>query len=500
LPPTFFIVYYTPISPGYLFSTIIVMSSVQCSTVADVMSVLAAEEIGFVNVKFVDPFGVWQNLTMPKAEINKDVFADGIPFDGSSVRGWQSINESDMLLMLDPVTVFIDPFMESTVSITATVAYPDTKAPYARDPRTIAKMAVEAMQKSGIADTVYFGPEAEFFIFDSVKYSVGSGHSYYEVDSEEAIWNTAQDENAADGNTGYKIPHKRGYFPVAPMDKTGQIRMDMMQTLGAVGITVEKGHHEVATAGQGEINFRFADLLTTADNMMKYKYVLRNVAADYGKYLTFLPKPLAGDNGSGMHCHFSLFKDGQNLMSGDGYAGLSDVALSAIAGIVKHGRALAAFTNPTVNSYRRLIPGFEAPVCLGHSFRNRSVAIRVPYVPSAKARRIECRFPDASSNPYLAFSAILCAAMDGIKNNLKAADALDFDLYEAPSEKTDAIPKMPASLEEAVEALKADRAFLEETGVFDSAFIDMWIEAKEAEVDEIRRSINPKEFELYGDV
>jgi len=472
----------------------------QFSSSAQILSALQTDEFEFVNVKFVDPFGVWQNLTMPKAEITEDLFKEGLPFDGSSVRGWQSINESDMVLMLDATTTFTDPFMEKTLSISADVAYPQTLEPYSKDPRVMAKKAVEFLKSTQIADQVYFGPEAEFFIFDSVKYSTGSGHSFYKIDSEEAGWNTDRDELASGGNTGYKIPNKRGYFPVAPMDKTGQIRMEMMKVLSEVGITVEKGHHEVATAGQGEINFRFDDLITTADNMMKYKYVLRNVAAEYGKYLTFLPKPLAGDNGSGMHCHLSLWKDGENLMAGDEYAGLSKLALSAIAGIVKHAKALACFTNPTVNSYHRLIPGFEAPVCLGYSFRNRSVAIRIPYVSSAKARRIECRFPDPSANPYLAFSAILCAAIDGIKNNLQPQSPLDFDLYEAPEEITKAIPKMPASLEEAVESLKQDRSFLEETGIFDPAFINMWIEAKEEEISQIRRSINPKEFELYGDI
>jgi glutamine synthetase len=471
------------------------------SSPKEVIKYIKSKEITFVNLKFTDSFGVWQNLMVPSHQIEEDTFKDGIPFDGSSVRGWKSINESDMLLMPDPTTLFIDPFFtEPVLSVSCDIADPETKKAYDLDPRTIAKKAVEYLKSSGIGDTAYFGPEAEFFIFDSVRYSVGANHSYYEVDSVEACWNTDRDEEEMGGNLGYKTPHKRGYFPVAPMDKTGDIRLDMIKTLEEVGITVEKGHHEVATAGQGEINFLYSDLIETADNLMKYKYVLRNIAGLHGKYLTFLPKPLTGDNGSGMHSHFSIWKKGENQFSGKEYAGLSKTALYAIGGIIKHGRTLALFTNPTVNSYHRLVPGFEAPVILTYSYRNRSAAIRVPYVPSPKAKRIECRFPDASSNPYLAFTVLLLAAIDGIKNKIEPVGPLDKDLYEMEEKKLSKIPHMPSTLLEAIEAAKADHKFLTDTGVVTKEFLDMWIEAKQAEYDAVRLSVNPKEFELYGDI
>jgi len=466
-----------------------------------IINFLDEKNIKFVNFKFVDPFGVWQNLTVPSHQATKEIFENGLAFDGSSIRGWKSINESDMLLIPDVTTTFMDPFIsEPAMSITCSVRDPKTKQDYSMDSRNIAKKVGQYLQSSGIADKIFFGPEAEFFIFDSVKYSVGANYSYYKVDSEEGAWNTGQDEHDMGGNLGYKINHKRGYFPVSPIDKTAEIRLDMIKTLEQVGITVEKGHHEVGSGGQGEINFKYDQLLVTADNLMKYKYVLRNVAFVHGRYLTFLPKPLSGDNGTGMHCHFSMAKDGKNIFTGQEYGGLSQIGLWAIGGIIKNAKAIAAFTNPTFNSYRRLVPGFEAPVNLVHSYTNRSAAIRIPYVSDPKQARIECRFPDASSNPYLAFSAISMAAIDGIKNQIQPRQPLDKDLYELSEAELGSYPKMPESLEDAVKHLQQENQFLLEGNVFCKEFVDVWAKAKLDEVEAIRQSINPKEFELYNDI
>jgi glutamine synthetase len=482
------------------------MTPLNCKTPADVLKAIKEHEISFVSFRYVDPFGQLQHFIAPTHQINEDTFVDGVPFDGSSVRGWKSINESDMKLIPDPASSYIDPFTDDlTLCMMCSVFDPITNEPYQRDSRQIAINAVKYLKSSGIGDTAYFGPEAEFFIFDKIKYSSGPNHSMYEVDTAGAAWNRKSDNEEINNqssipNQGYKTPHKGGYFVTAPLDKTGDIRVDMMKTLEASGLVVERGHSEVATGGQGEINFKFDELLTQADNTIKFKYILRNVAASYDKYLTFLPKPLAGDNGSGMHCHFSIWKDGENLFAGSEYANLSQTALFAIGGIIKHGRAIAAFSNPTLNSYHRLVPGFEAPVTLAYSQRNRSAAIRIPVTKPGKAKRIECRFPDASSNPYLTFSAILCAAIDGIKNKIHPGDAMDKDLYEIPEEEVNKIPQMPGSLEEAIKALQADKEFLLAGNVFTEDFINSWIEAKQGEIDQIRLNPHPKEFEIYYDI
>ncbi len=482
------------------------MSALNCTTPADVLKAVKENEIAFVSYRYTDPFGQLQNFISPTHELSAETFEDGVPFDGSSVRGWKDINESDMKLIPDPATAYLDPFSEEAViCLMCSVFDPLTNEPYERDSRQIAIKAVKYLKDSGIGDKAYFGPEAEFFIFDKVKYSNGTNHSMYEVDAVGGIWNSGKDVEEIGShnhtpNQGYKALHKGGYFTTAPIDKTHDIRLDMMKTLESVGITVERGHSEVATGGQGEINIRFADLLTQGDNVFKYKYTLRNVAAAWGKYLTFLPKPLAGDNGSGMHCHFSIWKGDENLFAGSQYADLSETALNAIAGIIKHGPAIAAFSNPTLNSYHRLVPGFEAPVSLAYSQRNRSAAIRVPVTKPGKAKRIECRFPDASSNPYLTFSAILCAAIDGIQKKLDPGKSLDKDLYELSPQELAKIPQMPGSLTEAIEALKKDKDFLTSGGVFTDDFINTWIDWKQTEIDTLRLTPHPKEFELYYDI
>lgn len=474
------------------------MPTISCNTPQDVLKAIKDNDISFVSFRYVDPFGQLQHFMSPVHEFSLETFTDGVPFDGSSVRGWKSINESDMQLIPDPKSAYIDPFTEeTTICLMCSVVDPISEDIYLRDSRQIAKGVEEYLIKSGIGDMAFFGPELEFFVFDDIRYSSGANHSFYEVDSATGIWNTSREEEP---NTGYKTPHKGAYFTTSPLDKTHDIRVEMMKTLEESGIVVERGHSEVGTGGQSEINFRFADLLTQGDNATKYKYILRNIGALYGKYVTFLPKPLAGDNGSGMHCHFSIWKDGKNLFFGDNYAELSDIALYAIGGIIKHGKAIAALTNPTLNSYHRLVPGFEAPVTLAYSQRNRSAAIRIPVTKGDKAKRIECRFPDASANPYLAFSALLLAAIDGIKNKINPGKSLDKDLYELPAKELARIPSMPASLGEALEALKKDQQFLLDSGVFTKDFLDMWIEKKQAEIDTLRLIPHPKEFELYYDI
>lgn len=475
------------------------MGTIQCSTKEDVLLVIKEYKIEFVDIKFTDPFGLWHHLTIPIASFSEKDFRRGIAFDGSSIRGWKAINNSDMLLMPDPRTAFLDPFSETPqLSITCDIIDPLTMQAYDRDPRAIAMKALDCLQASGIGDSASFGPEAEFFIFDEIKYSNGAGYAFYEIDSNEAWWNSGKPEGP---NNGYKIPPKRGYFPTSPMDKTVDIRQMMMKVLGQVGILVEKGHHEVGTAGQGEINFRFGGLIETADNVQKYKYVLRNVGTLNEKFVTFLPKPLAGDNGSGMHTHFSIWKDGVNVFAGNAYAGLSDIALFAIGGIIQHAKAIAAFTNPTTNSYHRLVPGFEAPVRLAYSARNRSAAIRIPANNGEpEEQRFEVRFPDPSSNPYLAFSALLMAAIDGIEKKIDPGKALDKDIYEMSDRDLENVPQMPGSLQEAIESLAEDNQFLRRSHVFTPEFMEMWIEAKQKEINEIRLVPHPKEFELYCDV
>ena len=452
-----------------------------------------------VDVKFVDTFGTWQHFTLPFGELNEDSFSEGLGFDGSSIRGWKSIEASDMLAMPDPSTAFIDPFMaESTLSLTCTIAETGTKEAYTRDPRGIAQRGEKYLQSTGIADTAVFGPEAEFFIFDNVQFDSRSNGTFYSVDSEEAIWNTGRDEMP---NRGYKIRHKEGYFPVAPLDTQQDIRTEMCLQMEKLGIQIERQHHEVATAGQAEIDFRFDTLVKTADNMMLYKYVIKNVARKHGKTVTLMPKPLFGDNGSGMHTHQSLWKKGKPLFAGREYAGLSPLALHYIGGILKHAKALCAICSPTTNSYKRLVPGYEAPVNLAYSQRNRSAAIRIPtYSENPKTKRIEYRPPDPSANPYLCYTALLLAGLDGVLNKIDPGEPIDKNMYELPPEEIAKVPQVPGSLGEALDHLEKDHAFLLKGDVFTADFLEMWISAKRKEADAIRLRPHPYEFFLYYDV
>ena len=449
-----------------------------------------------VDIKFVDTFGTWQHFTVPISDLTEDVFADGFGFDGSSIRGWKSIEASDMLAMPDPDSAFIDPFMAvPTLSLTTTIAETGTKEAYTRDPRGIAQRGEAYLKSTGIADSAVFGPEAEFFIFDNVQFDSRSNGTFYSVDSEEAVWNTGRDEMP---NLGYKIRHKEGYFPVGPTDTQQDIRTEMSLIMEQLGIKVERQHHEVATAGQAEIDFRFDTLVKTADNMMLYKYIIKNVAKKHGKTACFMPKPLFGDNGSGMHTHQSLWSKGKPLFAGKEYAGLSQMALYYIGGILKHAKALAALCNPTTNSYKRLVPGYEAPVNLAYSARNRSAAIRIPtFSESPKAKRIEYRPPDPAANPYLAYTALLMAGLDGVLNKIKPGEPMDKNLYELPPEEHAKIPQMPGSLEEALNHLEKDHAFLLKGDVFTRDFIDMWISHNRKEHDAIRIRPHPYEFFLY---
>jgi len=465
-------------------------------TPQEVLSLIEQEGVQYVDLRFSDPFGQWQHMTLPAYEISEESFEAGIGFDGSSIRGWQSIHESDMIAKPDPNTAFIDPFIEpKTLVMVCDIYDPITGERYGRDSRYIAQKADQYLKQTGIGDTAYFGPEAEFFILDSVEFGNAEHYSFWRVDSEEGWWNREIT------SSGYKIPHKRGYFPTPPLDKLTSIRNEMTTILSEIGITVEVHHHEVATAGQAEIDIRYDSLVSQADKLFIYKYVVRNVAARHGKYATFMAKILPNDNGSGMHTHFSIWKGGEPLFAGSGYAGLSETALYAIGGILKHARALVALTNPTINSYHRLVPGFEAPVRLAYSARNRSAAIRIPmYYQSPKAKRIEIRFPDATSNPYLAFSAILMAAIDGIENKIDPGEPFDKDIYSLPPEELEGIPQLPGSLEEALNELEKDYEFLLKGGVFTEEFLQLWIEAKREEIDALRFIPHPKEFELYFDI
>src|SRR5205809_6888791 len=417
------------------------------STPKQVLEMAKKAGAKMVDVKFVDTFGTWQHFTLPFSELNEDSFSDGLGFDGSSIRGWKSIEASDMLAMPDPATAFIDPFMaESTLSLTCTIAETGTKEAYTRDPRGIAQRAEKYLQSTGIADSAVFGPEAEFFIFDSVQFDAKSNGTFYSIDSEEGIWNTGRDEMP---NRGYKIRHKEGYFPVAPLDTQQDIRTEMCLVMEKLGIPIERQHHEVATAGQAEIDFRFDTLVKTADNMMLYKYVIKNVARKHGKTVTLMPKPLFGDNGSGMHTHQSLWKQGKPFFAGHEYAGLSPMALYYIGGLLKHAKALCAVCSPTTNSYKRLVPGYEAPVNLAYSQRNRSAAIRIPtYSENPKTKRIEYRPPDGVANPYLSFAAMLMAMLDGIRNKTHPGPPLDKDIYDMPPEELKDLPKAPQTLDD----------------------------------------------------
>jgi glutamine synthetase len=452
-----------------------------------------------VDVKFVDTFGTWQHFSVPMGELTDEVFAEGFGFDGSSIRGWKSIEASDMLAMPDPNSAFIDPFCAvPTLSLTSTIAETGTKEAYSRDPRGIAQKGEKYLASTGLADTGVFGPEAEFFIFDNVQFDSKSNGTFYSVDSEEAIWNSGRDEMP---NLGYKIRYKEGYFPVAPTDTQQDIRTEMVLLMESLGIKVERQHHEVATAGQAEIDFRFDTLVKTADTMMLYKYIIKNVARKHGKTVTFMPKPLFGDNGSGMHTHISLWKKGKPLFAGNQYAGLSEMALYFVGGILKHAKALCAICSPTTNSYKRLVPGYEAPVNLAYSARNRSAAIRIPtFSENPKAKRIEYRPPDPSANPYLCYTALLMAGLDGVLNKLDPGEPMDKNLYELPPEELAKVPQICGSLDEALNNLEKDHAFLLKGDVFTKDFLEMWVSHKRKETDALRLRPHPYEFFLYYDV
>ena len=452
-----------------------------------------------VDIKFVDTFGTWQHFSCPIGEIGEEVFEEGLGFDGSSIRGWKSIEASDMLAMPDPATAFMDPFCQiPTLSLTATIAETGTREAYARDPRGIAQRSEKYLIGTGLADSAFMGPEAEFFIFDNVQFDHKPNGTFYTIDSEEGIWNTGRDEMP---NLGNKIRHKEGYFPVAPLDTQQDIRTEMCLTMEQLGVRIERQHHEVATAGQAEIDYRFDTLVRAADSMMVYKYVIKNVARRHGKTVTFMPKPLFGDNGSGMHTHQSLWKKGKPLFAGNDYAGLSPMALNYIGGLLKHARALCAICNPTTNSYKRLVPGYEAPVNLAYSSRNRSASIRIPtYSENPKSKRIEYRPPDPAANPYIAFAAMLMAGLDGIQNKIDPGEPLDKNIYELPPEELKRVPNVAGSLGEALDCLEDDHEFLLKGDVFTSDFLEMWISHKRKEHDALRLRPHPYEFFLYYDV
>jgi len=452
-----------------------------------------------VDLKFVDFPGIWQHFSIPIEELTESVFKEGLGFDGSSIRGWQAINNSDMLVMPDAKTAVMDPFMKvPTLSLICNITDPISGESYSRDPRYIAQKAEKYLKSTKIGDTAYIGPEAEFFIFDTARFDQNSHSGYYFIDSDEGVWNSGQEG----ANRAYKPRHKEGYFPVSPTDAQDDIRTEMVLEMQKMGIPVERQHHEVATAGQAEIDIRFDSLVNMGDKLMMFKYIVKNVAKRHNKTVTFMPKPLFGDNGSGMHTHQSIWKDGKPLFAGKEYAGVSQMCLYYIGGVLKHAGALAAITNPTTNSYKRLTPGFEAPVNLAYSSRNRSAGIRIPmYSPSPKAKRIEVRFPDPSCNPYLAFAAMLMAGLDGIENKIDPGPAVEKDLYDMEPEELARIKTMPGSLDEALENLAADHAFLTKGGVFTKDALDTWIlYKKDKEVDAMRLRPHPYEFFLYFDI
>ena len=453
-----------------------------------------------VDLRFMDFPGLWQHFSIPITALEASSFEDGLGFDGSSIRGWQAIHNSDMLVIPDPSTAIMDPFTQHpTLSLICNVIDPITREHYSRDPRFIAQKAEQYLKSTKIADTVYFGPEAEFFVFDDIRYAQNEHCGFYYIDSIEGQWNTGREEKP---NLGYKPRYKEGYFPVPPMDTMQDLRTEMVLEMQKCGIEIEAQHHEVATAGQNEIDMRFDTLTRVADKLLQYKYVVKMVARRHNKTATFMPKPVFGDNGSGMHCHQSLWKGSKPLFAGSEYAGLSQMALYYIGGILKHAPALAALTSPTTNSYRRLVPGFEAPINLAYSSRNRSASIRIPmYSASPKAKRVEVRFPDASCNPYLAFSAMLMAGLDGIENKIEPGAPLDKDIYDMKPEELSDIPSLPGSLDEALEHLENDKEFLLKGGVFTEDVIDTWITYKRTrEIDAIRLRPHPYEFNLYFDI
>lgn len=463
---------------------------------ADVLKSITGNGVKFVDLRFTDTKGKEQHVSIPAGTVDDDFFTEGKMFDGSSIAGWKGINESDMVLMPDPESSVMDAFAdEPTLTIRCDVLEPSTMQGYGRDPRSLARRAEAYLVSTGIADAAYFGPEPEFFVFDDVRWSSGVNGCFVEVDSDEGHWNAATEFEA--GNIGHRPGLKGGYFPVPPVDSLQDVRSAMCGILESYGIGVEVHHHEVATAGQCEIGTKFRTLVRKADETQILKYVVMNVAHNYGKTATFMPKPLVGDNGNGMHVHQSLAKGGQNLFSGNEYGGLSELALYYIGGIFKHARAINAFTNATTNSYKRLVPGFEAPVMLAYSARNRSASVRIPYVANPKARRIEVRFPDSSGNPYLGFSAMMMAGLDGIQNKILPGDPLDKDLYDLEPEEAKGIPTVCSSLDQALEALDQDREFLKAGDVFSDDLIDGYIALKMAEVTRLRMTTHPVEFEMY---
>jgi glutamine synthetase len=470
-------------------------------TPQEVLKMIQDEDIQIIDLKFIDMPGIWQHCSFFQNQLDESTFEEGIPFDGSSIRGWKAINESDMAMVPDPSTAWIDPFMkEKTLSMICSIKEPRTGEFYDRDPRTIAAKALNFLNETGIGDVAYFGPEAEFFVFDDVRFNQSECQGFYYVDSIEGRWNSGREEPG--GNLGYKPRYKEGYFPVSPTDTLQDMRTEMLLTMAACGVPIEKHHHEVASGGQNELGFRFGPIIQAADWLMTYKYVIKNVAKKYGKTVTFMPKPVFNDNGSGMHTHQSIWKDGQPLFWGEGgYANLSKTALNYIGGLLRHAPALLAFTNPTTNSYKRLVPGFEAPVNLAYSQGNRSASIRIPLTGgNPKAKRLEFRCPDATCNPYLAFAAMLCAGMDGIKNEIDPGEPLDVDIYDLTPEELSKIPSTPGSLEAALENLEKDHDFLTNSGVFTEDFIANWIEFKlDNEVNPLRLRPHPYEFSLYYD-
>lgn len=469
------------------------------TTPKEVLKMIQDNNIQMIDLKFIDMPGIWQHLTMFQGEIDESSFTDGVPFDGSSIRGWKAINESDMSMVLDPNTAWIDPFMkEPTLSIICSIKEPRTGEWYDRCPRVIAQKAIDYLNSLGVGDTAFFGPEAEFFIFDDVRFDQTQNAGYYYVDSVEGRWNSGKEEGP---NLGYKPNYKGGYFPVSPTDTSQDMRTEMLLEMAKCGVPIEKHHHEVATGGQCELGFRFGKLIEAADWLMTYKYVIKNVAKRYGKSVTFMPKPVFQDNGSGMHTHQSIWKDGKPLFAGDKYAGMSEMGLHYIGGILRHAPALLAFTNPSTNSYKRLVPGYEAPVNLAYSQGNRSASVRIPLAgDNPKAKRLEFRCPDATCNPYLAFAAMLCAGLDGIKNKIDPGEPLDKNIYELSPEELAQVPSTPGSLDLALEALEKDHDFLTQGGVFTEDFIQNWISYKlDTEVNPMRLRPHPYEFSLYYD-
>jgi glutamine synthetase len=467
---------------------------------AEVMKFVEKNGVKMVDFKFVDLLGIWQHTTMPVHKLEVDTFKDGYFFDGSSIRGWQPIHASDMIFIPDADSAFLDPFFSvPTLSLTCDIVDAITKQPYPKDPRTIAAKAEAYLKSTGVGDTAYFGPEPEFFVFDEVRYSEGPNRASYVVDSKEGIWNSDREESG--GNLGYKPVHKGGYFPVPPTDTLTDLRIEMAMTLESIGIPVEVFHHEVASGGQCELSMKFNSLKKMADWTMMYKYVVKNVAKKNGKTATFMPKPIFGDNGSGMHCHQSIWKNEKNLFAGDKYGGLSETALHYIGGILKHAPAICAFTNPGTNSYKRLVPGYEAPVNLAYSARNRSASVRIPIGGSSpKAKRLEFRCPDPTANPYLAFAAMMMAGLDGVQNKIDPGQPLDKDIYHLAPEEAKDVPKAPGSLDAALNALERDHAFLLKGDVFTSEVISTWLDYKRAnEVDALRLRPHPYEFALYFD-